>query len=71
MSNSPPPRKMALKRTCILCRKVIMVKVNHDDYIEWTNGMLIQNAFPYLNDDEKEILISSICGTCFNKTIGE
>jgi len=31
------------------------------------NGMHIQNAFPYLDSGQREILISGICGPCFDK----
>ena len=39
--------------------------VNVDDYTSWENGELIQNAMPYLTADEREVLISGICGPCF------
>ena len=34
-------------------------------------GELIQNAMPYLSPDEREILISGICGRCFDEMYGE
>ena len=44
--------------------------VNEDDYTSWENGELIQNAMPYLSADERELLISGTCGTCFDNMFG-
>ena len=44
--------------------------VNIDDYTSWENGELIQNAMPYLTADEREVLISGICGPCFGGLYG-
>jgi len=41
------------------------------DFIRWEEeGELIQNALPYLSADERELLISGICGGCFDKMFG-
>ena len=31
------------------------------------NGKLIQDAFPYLTDGQRELMISNTCDTCWNK----
>ena len=51
---------------CIRCKKVTSLSVNPDDYHRWQQGELIQNAMPYLSADEREILISGICGKCYD-----
>ena len=39
-------------------------------YERWQSGELIQNVFPELSVNEREMLISSVCGTCFD-SLGE
>lgn len=56
---------------CINCGRVVEVFVNENDFYDWQNGTLIQNAMPYLTADEREVMISRICGTCFDKMFGE
>ena len=47
------------------------VMVGSDDLEDYQNEELIQNAFPYLTPDERELIISRICGKCFDKMFGE
>ena len=42
------------------------ITVGNADLDSWQNGALIQDAMPYLSADEREILISGICGECFD-----
>lgn len=55
---------------CRSCGRFVDVYVNVDDFNAWQDGELIQNAFPYLSADEREILISRTCGPCFDKMFG-
>jgi hypothetical protein len=32
---------------------------------------LIQDHFPHLTDDERELIISGTCGSCFDDMFGE
>lgn len=57
--------------TCPFCGKDHSVSVNVADYIRWTNGELVQNAFPYLSPTEREQIISAICPTCQRDIFGE
>lgn len=52
---------------CVHCGKIFEIVVNSLDFEIWDNGELIQNAFPYLSSDERELLVSGICGSCFEK----
>jgi hypothetical protein len=54
-------------RTCPICKKVNSVTVKKKDYDRWRAGTLIQNAFPYLKPDEREILKTGICNSCWDK----
>ena len=54
---------------CIDCKKPQSIVVRTFDYVNWNfRGQLTQNAFPYLNANEREFLESGICGKCFDKT---
>lgn len=56
---------------CPFCGRETDVAVNVEDVIDWCGGELIQNAFPYLSADEREMLVSGICPTCWDMTFGE
>jgi len=59
-----------LEVACPVCGKVSEISVEVNDYIDWQNGKLTQNAFPYLSANEREMLISGVCGDCWNKMFG-
>jgi hypothetical protein len=52
--------------TCKMCNRVHFVSLFESDFESWQNGKLIQNALPYLNVDQRELLQTQICGTCFD-----
>jgi hypothetical protein len=57
-----------IQRTCRLCRKLVKMMVDPKDLSDWkTKKKYIQDAMPYLDKDEREILISKTCGKCFAK----
>ena len=56
-----------INKQCMVCKQNVEIKVKAEDFQSWQKGTLIQNAFPYLSTDEREILISNICGTCFDR----
>ena len=51
---------------CRMCNSQNFVRVDESDFIAWRNGELIQNALPYLDANERELLQTQICGTCFD-----
>ena len=59
-------RETAVVSQCIKCTKTETVLVKKIDLMAWKKGMYIQNAMPYLEVDERELLISGICGECFD-----
>lgn len=59
-----------VQRTCPICRETFEISIPTDDYINWQNGELIQNAMPYLSPSNREFLISGICGNCQEKIFG-
>jgi hypothetical protein len=59
-------RNVYLNVQCRKCRDIVHLNVNERDVVAWRNGRSIQDAMPYLTPDEREILISGICGPCFD-----
>ena len=56
---------------CRKCMEQFEIRGEDRDFIRWEEeGELIQNALPYLSADERELLISGICGGCFDKMFG-
>ena len=50
---------------CILCNKTSTITVDADAHRRWQNGTLIQNAFPNLDNDTRELLISGTHDACW------
>ena len=42
------------------------MSVNPENVKSWRNGEYIQDCMPYLAMDERELLMSGICGECFD-----
>lgn len=42
-----------------------------EDYTKWKSGMLIQNALPYLNEGDREFLISGLSPKGFKQLCGD
>lgn len=63
--------KVVLVTTCPFCGREFEVEVYESDYLAWEVGdALAQDVFPYLSADEREMLISGICPSCWEKTFG-
>lgn len=56
---------------CPICGEENFIFANVEDIWAWEDGELVQNAFPYLSADEREMLISGICPKCWEKMFGE
>lgn len=55
---------------CVICGEIHEITVEFEDFLDWKAGALAQNVFPYLLDGEREMLISGICPTCWDKMFG-
>lgn len=62
---------IAVHATCCECGKEYNFEVPREAVLAWRDGARIQDAIPMLNQDERELLISGICGACFDKIFGE
>ncbi len=56
---------------CICCRNVFNISFAVEDYIDWKQGKHIQNAFPYLNAGNRELIQSGTCSSCFDELFPE
>jgi len=56
---------------CPFCGKAHEILVNEDDYLDWQDGKMAQDAFPYLSANDREMLISGICPKCWDEMFGD
>lgn len=49
---------------CPYCHKATTISVVTNDYFDWKEGKLIQDAMPYLSTEDREALISGLCPDC-------
>lgn len=71
MTQPTKPEIIKLSRKCVQCRQTTVMHVHKIDYNKWRKGTPIQTAIPYLSTDERELLISNICGFCFDRMFAE
>jgi len=60
-------KEVCVSLQCPFCGRGHEVEVNEMDYLDWKDGTLAQDAFPYLSATEREQLISQLCPTCQHK----
>lgn len=51
---------------CRLCGEEQELNVTPEQLQAWTEGRVIQEVMSNLTPDERELLISQTCGTCFD-----
>ena len=59
--------RITVETFCPVCGKLNHVVVEESDFVAWQHGTLVQDAFPYLSADERELFVSGICSDCWNK----
>jgi hypothetical protein len=60
-------RDLPIDIQCYQCRRWYNILVNRDDLQDYFEGEYIQSALSYLSPNERELLLSQICGDCFDK----
>ena len=59
-------------QNCVLCHKGSpSMKVDRERYYEWQAGMHIQNAFPEMSTEQRELLMTGTHPKCWDKMMGE
>jgi len=56
--------------SCPYCKLSSIVSVNEDDYILWHTGAQLQDAFPYLDVDTRELLKTGYHDGCWKMVFG-
>lgn len=57
---------ITIETVCPFCGHRNTIAVYADDYERWQAGGLVQDCFPYLSADDREMLISGICPKCWD-----
>lgn len=64
-------RTLKISVVCRSCGKSHNLMVDPVDRRDWENKVgskrFVQNAFPYLDSAERELLVSQTCGACWDK----
>ena len=57
--------------TCMTCKKVHRISAAPEEFAAFNSGVFVQKAFPDMSEDDRELLISQMCGPCFDKLFEE
>lgn len=52
---------------CRCCGQEYILNVTDDGYNAYMNGALVQDAFPCISPEDRELLISGLCENCWDK----
>lgn len=65
--------KQPFEVKCLTCLEVYVFDVDPEGYELWRTGQIkyVQDAFPYLTPDQRELMISRTCGPCFDRMFPE
>ena len=58
-----------VKTICPLCETEHLITVDKEQYERYQKGELIQNCFPEMKPEIREMLITGICPECWDKYI--
>lgn len=57
---------VTLDTDCVKCGKKFFISVLREDLEKRKAGALVQDAFPYIKPEIRELLVSGYCGVCFD-----
>lgn len=61
-----------MKIQCCKCHKLVEIPITESQLIDWYNsGEFIQNYFPELTPEQREMILSQICDDCWTKLFPE
>lgn len=61
----------ALMRKCPFCPTISEVVVEAQGLWDYEHGVMLQNAFPDLSADEREVILTGICTPCYDSITDE
>ena len=68
----PAAGMLRITVTCIICGEEKSVEVPTEAFFKWyKHGIAIQYAMPMLSADDRELLMSQICGKCFERVFAD
>lgn len=60
------------RAVCVKCETTVTMEFTLAQYYNWKyGGFMIQVAMPQLKYDKREILMSNVCGACYDKLFQE
>lgn len=65
------PHVYSYTGSCVISGKKITVDVPAEGLYKYRQGVLIQDAFPEMSEDDREFLMSGICGEAFDAAFEE
>ena len=66
-----PVHKYHFDMNCIKCKSEHKVSLNGSDLFQFNQGKYIQDAFPYISQGLREMMMSGICDNCFKEMFPE
>jgi hypothetical protein len=63
---------ITISKNCIQCNTLVEFDVKAEDYDLWVDKIeFIEDALWYIPADKREMLLSGVCGNCWNKLFEE
>ena len=62
---NPIANSVVVSVTCPFCGAKRTVTAKQNEFDDWNAGVMIQDAMPSLNADDREALMTGICDKCF------
>lgn len=50
---------------CVVCKKTHDLEIDYTSFKDWQQGTLIQDAFPDMPRETRELLITGTCPDCW------
>lgn len=65
-------RSFVLDAQCVSCGIITSIILNKEDLVDWMSGAgPIEKVLYYLSANERELLISNTCGSCFDNLFSD
>ncbi len=58
-------KEYTITSQCPFCKVSKDIRVKLKDYDDWQDGMLAQEAFPYLSAEDREMVLTGTCPQCW------